>query len=60
MIISLAIEHTDLMSNIEQGMSNYEVLFCLSLLARLEGYPVCYFFQRAKVLQIYNFYNYSR
>jgi len=27
MIISLAIEHTDLMSNVEQGMSNYEVLF---------------------------------
>ncbi len=29
MIISLAIQHTDLMSNVEQGMSNYEVLFCL-------------------------------
>ena len=31
MIISLAIEHTDLMSNVEQGMSNYEVLFLFCL-----------------------------
>jgi hypothetical protein len=32
-IISLAIEHTDLMSNVKQGMSNYEVLFlfCLTI-----------------------------
>ena len=31
MIISLAIEHADLMSNVEQGMSNYEVLFLFCL-----------------------------
>jgi len=31
MIISLAIEHTDLMSNVEQGMSNYEVMFLFYL-----------------------------
>ena len=31
MTISLAIEHTDLMSNVEQGMSNYEVLFLFCL-----------------------------
>ena len=31
MIISLAIEHTDLMSNVEQGMSNCEVLFLFCL-----------------------------
>jgi hypothetical protein len=32
-IISLAVEYTDLMSNVEQGMSNYEVLFlfCLAI-----------------------------